>query len=185
MGICWGGFFIWVLAWSWQLTSDSSKSGTVGQMLELAEIVLLKAPTLAQRHNRPPSPLTFFIVHIISIIPESFEILKILSPKNAFAPVWNQPGAFRGRTSRNPTAPKWNFQNSLGCLGQLPWREITSFGDLFGCLGGPRGVLRGHFGRFQIYWEISFWRNFFLSTYAHLDAVLLAQGCQYILVLRI
>ena len=55
------------------------------------ENVLLNSPGTAQRHKQPPSPLALFIGDIISIIPEIFENLKILTPKNAFVPVWG-PG---------------------------------------------------------------------------------------------
>merc|ERR1712016_268905 len=60
-------------------------------LLKMAKNVLLNSPGPAQRHKNMSSPLALFIGDIISIIPEIFENLKILTPKNAFAPVWN-PG---------------------------------------------------------------------------------------------
>jgi len=58
------------------------------------------------------SPLALFIGDIISIIPEIFENLKILTPKNAFAPVWN-PGLGPIQAQRHFSGSKFsNFQKS-------------------------------------------------------------------------
>ena len=71
--------------------------------------VPLNSPRPAQRHNIPSSPLSFFMGDIISIIPESFKNLKILTPKNALAPVWDQPWPSGSRKWRKPDRPKFNF----------------------------------------------------------------------------
>ena len=74
--------------------------------------VPLNSPRQAQRHNIPSSPLSFFMGDIISIIPESFKNLKILTPKNASAPVWN-PGLGPIQAQRHFSGSKFsNFQKS-------------------------------------------------------------------------
>ena len=79
--------------------------------------VPLNSPRPAQRHNIPPSPLSFFMGDIISIIPESFKNLKILTPKNALAPVWDQPWPSGSRKWRKLDRRKFNFSKLSGMLG--------------------------------------------------------------------
>ena len=57
---------------------------------------------------------------IISIIPESFKNLKILTPKNALAPVWDQPWPSGSRKWRKPDRPKFKFSKLSGMLGTTP-----------------------------------------------------------------
>ena len=80
-------------------------------------IVPLNSPRPAQRQNEPPSPLSFFMGDIISIIPESFKKLKILTPKNALAPVWDQPWPSGSRKFQKPDPRKFNFSKLSGMLG--------------------------------------------------------------------
>ena len=77
--------------------------------LKMAKNVLLNSPGPAQRHKNTSSPLALFIGDIISIIPEIFENLKILTPKNAVAPVWNHGlGQLRPKVAK-PDRPKIIF----------------------------------------------------------------------------
>ena len=90
------------------------KAGCATERLAIknGENVLLNSPGPAQRHKNMSSPLALFIGDIISIIPDIFENLKILTPKNAFAPVWN-PGLGPIQAQRHFLGSKFsNFQKS-------------------------------------------------------------------------
>ena len=92
-----------------QKWARTTQSATERFPLKMAKNVLLNSPRPAQRHKNTPSPLTLFIGDIISIIPEIFENLKILTPKNAVAPVWNHGlGPLRPKVAK-PDRPKMIF----------------------------------------------------------------------------
>ena len=94
---------------SGQKWARTTPSPTEILAIKMAKNVLLNSPGPAQRHKNTSSPLALFIGDIISIIPEIFENLKILTPKNAVAPVWNHGlGQLRPKVAK-PDRPKIIF----------------------------------------------------------------------------
>ena len=85
---------------------------------------------------------------IISIIPESFKNLKILTPKNALAPVWDQPWPSGSRKWRKPDRRKFNFSKLSGMLGTTPLNGNYIILGYFGVFEVSWGGLRGSYWAF-------------------------------------
>ena len=164
-------------------TSEWSKSKLVN--FAIAQIVPLNTPGPAQRSNRPPFPLDFFHLLVISINPGSFENMINLKSRKwvcacrepALGPSWLK--------MTKPDLPKVFFSKLSGMLGATPLSGIKIIWGSAWVFGGPMGGLLGSFWDFFKWVKKLLWRNLFLSIHTPVDAVLLAQSCPYIWYLRI
>ena len=96
-------------------------------------------------------------------------------------PAWDLP---RPNVTK-PDRSKVKFSKLSRMLGTTPLEGNNIIWGSLWVFGGSQGGLKGSFWAFSDILKKFILAIFFLSTYAHLDAVLLAHGCQYILVLRI